>query len=207
MSDCVTIFIVDDDIGVRDALTMLLEAAGYAVQEFQCAADFLATFTLNTQGCLILDVDMPDMDGPSLQEELRRRGARLPVIFLSGHGTIPVTVRAIKAGAMDFLTKPVDGAVLLAHVKKALDQSAAMQKRIESFQSAASRLARLTDREREVLMLAIAGYVSKEIAQLLGISFRTVEIHRAHILRKTGASNMLEVARITGMLDLPQAPH
>jgi FixJ family two-component response regulator len=201
-----TVFIVDDDAAVRDALTMLLEAAGYAVEAFQSAADFLDKLNSDTQGCLILDVNMPDMDGPSLQEELLRRGSRLPVIFLSGHGTIPVTVRAIKAGAMDFLTKPVDGTELLAHVQKALEQGQARQKMIDSYQSAAARLATLTDREREVLNLAISGLVSKEIAQRLGISYRTVEIHRAHILQKTCAPNLLEVARIIGLLESGQSP-
>jgi FixJ family two-component response regulator len=206
MSDPATVFIVDDDVAVRDSLGMLLEAAGYAAEAFQCAADFLDNLTPSTRGCLILDVRMPDMDGLDLQKELIRRGARLPVIFLTGHGTIPATVRAIKAGAMDFLTKPVDGPALLAHVEKALKQGSAQQKRIDSYQAAASRLATLTDREREVLTLAVAGHVSKEIAQRLGISSRTVEIHRAHILQKTGASNLLEVARITGLLESGQEP-
>jgi FixJ family two-component response regulator len=206
MSDPATVFIVDDDVAVRDSLGMLLEAAGYAAEAFQCAADFLDNLTPSTRGCLILDVRMPDMDGLDLQKELIRRGARLPVIFLTGHGTIPETVRAIKAGAMDFLTKPVDGPALLAHVEKALKQGSAQQKRIDSYQAAASRLATLTDREREVLTLAVAGHVSKEIAQRLGISSRTVEIHRAHILQKTGASNLLEVARITGLLESGQEP-
>jgi FixJ family two-component response regulator len=206
MSDHAKIFIVDDDAGVRDALTMLLEAAGYTVEAFQCAAEFLDNYTPRAQCCLILDVHMPDMDGPTLQEELIRRGLRLPVIFLSGHGTIPITVRTIKAGAMDFLTKPVDGSVLLAHVKKALEQGMLLKKQIDSHQSASSRLETLTAREREVLMLAISGHASKEIAQHLGISFRTVEIHRAHVLQKTGASNLLELARIPGMLESLQLP-
>jgi len=202
MSDPAIVFIVDDDAAVGDALTMLLEAAGYTVEVFQSAKDFLDKLTHSTHGCLILDVHMPGMDGPSLQEELLRRGARLPIIFLSGHGTIPVTVRTIKAGAMDFLTKPVDGEVLLNHVQKALEQSSNQKKRSDSHQSAAARLATLTEREREVLALAIAGHVSKEIAQHLGISSRTVEIHRAHILQKTGASNLLEVAHIVGLHEL-----
>jgi FixJ family two-component response regulator len=201
MSDPGTVFIVDDDVAVRDALAMLLEAAGYAVEAFQCAADFLDYLAPGTHGCLILDVRMPGMDGLNLQEELLRRGERLPVIFLSGHGTIPATVRAIKAGAVDFLTKPVDGPVLLAHVQKALDRASAEKIRVDSCQSAASRLATLTARERDVLKLAIAGHASKEIAQRLGISSRTVDIHRAHILQKTGSSNLLEVAHITGLVE------
>lgn len=201
MSERAKIFIVDDDAGIRDALTMLLESADYAVEAFKSAADFLVNFTHPVRGCIILDVDMPDMDGPTLQETLLQRGLQLPVIFLSGHGTIPITVRTMKAGAMDFLTKPVAGDVLLTHVKKALEKHAPFQQQANSRQSIHARLATLTEREREVLKLAISGYASKEIAKSLGISHRTVEIHRAHVLQKTGASNILELAYIAGMLE------
>ncbi len=206
MSEQTRIFIVDDDAGVRDALSMMLEVAGYSVAAFHGAAEFLDSCTPDIRGCMILDVDMPDIDGPTLQDELIRRGFELPVIFLSGHGTIPITVRTIKAGALDFLTKPVEGPVLLAHVQKALAQNVSMKARGFSRQSTALRLASLTEREREVLMLTISGYISKEIAKRLGISYRTVEIHRAHILQKTGASNMLELAHIAGILEFFIAP-
>ena len=191
------VFIIDDDAVVLDSLRMQLEAAGYAVATFYGAEDFLEICTPDTDGCIILDVSMPDMDGPALQEELKRRGLNLPIIFLSGHGTIPLTVRTLKAGAMDFLTKPVKGSVLLARVQEAMEQSSILRKQAQASRSVASRLAMLTDREHEVLKLAVAGHTSKEIAQRLGISFRTVEIHRAHVMQKTGASNMLELARIT----------
>lgn len=191
------VFIVDDDAVVLDSLRMLLEAAGYAVATFHGAEDFLEICTPETHGCIILDVNMPDMDGPALQEELNRRGLQLPIIFLSGHGTIPLTVRALKAGAMDFLTKPVKGSDLLARVQEAMHQCSVLQKQAKEVQSVASRLAMLTERENEVLKLAVEGRTSKEIAQRLGISYRTVEIHRAHVMQKTGASNMLELARIT----------
>jgi FixJ family two-component response regulator len=197
MNDTARVFVVDDDAAVRDALAMLLETAGYEVATFPGAGDFLNICTPGTAGCVILDVDMPDMDGPSLQQELNRRGVLLPVIFLSGYGTIPVTVSTIKAGALDFLTKPVDGSVLLERVREALEKYAQLQK-----QSAlASRLAILTEREREVMRLAVAGHTSKEIAQRLEISYRTVEIHRAHVMQKTGASNLLELARIAGAIN------
>jgi FixJ family two-component response regulator len=191
------VFIVDDDAVVLDSLRMQLEVAGYAVATFHGAEDFLEICTPDTHGCIILDVSMPDMDGPALQEELKRRGLNLPIIFLSGHGTIPLTVRTLKAGAMDFLTKPVKGAVLLARVQEAMEQCSLLRKQAQASQSIASRLAMLTDRENEILKLAVAGHTSKEIAQRLGISYRTVEIHRAHVMQKTGASNMLELARIT----------
>lgn len=196
MSDLDLVFVIDDDEAVRDALTMQLEAAGHAVAAFGTASEFLDVCTRGTRGCIILDVDMPVMDGPALQEELLRRNVQLPVIFLSGKGTIPVTVRTIKAGAMDFLTKPVDGSVLLARVQDALERSSLLQKQSEAFQSVALRLAALTEREREVMKLAVAGQTNKEIGQRLGISYRTVEIHRTHVMQKTGASNLLELARI-----------
>jgi FixJ family two-component response regulator len=197
------VFVVDDDEAVRDALAMLLETAGYTVATFPGAEKFLEACTPYSPGCVILDVDMPDMDGPSLQQELIRRNVQLPVIFLSGHGTIPTTVRTIKAGALDFLTKPVDGSVLLARVQDAFKESARLRKQAEERQSANSRLKCLTERENEVMKLAIAGYTSKEIAQRLSISYRTVEIHRAHIMQKTGASNLLELARIASAVESP----
>lgn len=200
------VFIVDDDAAVRDALAMLLEAAGYAVATFPAASDFLDTCTPSTQGCIILDVDMPEMDGPTLQVELIRRGLRLPVIFLTGKGTIPVTVRAMKAGAIDFLTKPVEGSMLLARVKEALEKGSWQLKRALANQSSSSRLEKLTKREREVMVLAVAGHTSKEIAQRLGISYRTVEIHRAHVMQKTGATNLLELARMANALESRRTP-
>ncbi len=200
------VFVVDDDEAVRDSLAMLLEAAGHPVATFASASDFLDACTPNTLGCVILDVSMPGMDGPALQEEMVRRGMQLPVIFLSGHGTIPTTVRAIKAGALDFLTKPVDGALLLRRVRNALEQISVMQEEAETRRSIAMRLAKLTEREREVMKLAVAGHTSKEIARRLAISFRTVEIHRAHVMQKTGATNLLELARIAEM-ELHPGPH
>jgi len=196
MSDLGYVYIVDDDAAVLDSIRMLLEAAGYAVAVFHGAEDFLEICTPDTQGCIILDVNMPDMDGPALQEELVRRGLHLPIIFLTGHGTIPLTVRTIKAGAVDFLTKPVAGTVLLERVQEAMNKCANLQEQARASQTISARLATLTEREREVMKLAVEGHTSKEIAQRLDISYRTVEIHRAHLMQKSGASNMLELARI-----------
>jgi FixJ family two-component response regulator len=140
------------------------------------------------------------MDGTMLQEELKRRAVRLPIIFLSGQGTIPVTVRAIKGGAVDFLTKPVDGSELLNCVREALKTDLAEQEQDADRQSTASRLSTLTDREREIMLLTIEGRTSKEIARQLSISYRTVESHRAHILRKTGAANLVELARLAAQM-------
>jgi FixJ family two-component response regulator len=196
MSDTGYVFIVDDDAAVLDSMRMMLETAGYSVATFHGAEDFLEICTPDTRGCLILDVNMPNMDGPTLQEELNRRGLHLPIIFLTGHGTIPLTVRTLKAGAVDFLVKPLSGSLLLERVREAMENYAVILERAREAQSIALRLASLTEREREVMKLAVEGYTSKEIAQRLAISYRTVEIHRSHLMQKSGASNMLELARI-----------
>lgn len=190
------IFVVDDDAAVRDSLRMLLKADGLAVETFASGQEFLDACSADTHGCVILDVKMPGMDGTMLQEEMIRRAINLPIIFLSGQGTIPVTVRAIKAGAVDFLTKPVDGTELLRCVRDALKADSLAHEHLADRQSTMSRLSTLTDREREIMQLTIEGQTSKEIARQLDISYRTVESHRAHILRKTGAANLIELARL-----------
>lgn len=190
------VFVVDDDLSVCDSISELLEVAGYTVETFQDAEAFLEICTPETYGCIILDVNMPGMDGPRLQMELARRKLLLPIIFLSGQGTIPLTVRAIKAGAMDFLTKPVKSSILLTRVQEAMEQLSVLRQRTEVSQFIAGRMALLTEREADVMQLAVAGYTNKEIAQRLGISHRTVEIHRSRIMQKTGAPNVLELARL-----------
>ena len=190
------VFVVDDDLSVCDSISELLEVAGYTVETFQDAEAFLEICTPETYGCIILDVNMPGMDGPRLQMELARRKLLLPIIFLSGQGTIPLTVRTIKAGAIDFLTKPVKSSILLTRVQEAMEQLSVLRKRTEVSQFIAGRMALLTEREADVMQLAVAGYTNKEIAQRLGISHRTVEIHRSRIMQKTGAPNVLELARL-----------
>lgn len=191
-----TIFIVDDDAAVRTALSMLLKSAGYTFEAFASAEDFLAACNPECHGCIILDVSMPGMDGPALQQELQRRGVRLPLIFLTGYGDIAMTVRTIKAGAVDFLTKPVDSDILLNRVQEALEQDAHLRGQAYDFQSIASRLAALTNREQEIMTLVVNGYTSKEIAQHVAISFRTVEAYRARIMLKTGARSLPELTRM-----------
>lgn len=190
------VFIVDDDAAVRDSLTLMIEQAHIRVRSFDNARTFLNAYQPDFFGCILIDVKMPDMDGLQLQEELSRRNIVLPVIFLTGHGDIPMSVKAMKAGAVDFLTKPVIRDKLLVCVHAAFIEA---QKRIEdliSSQDAIACLAKLTEREREVMVLAVEGRSNKEIASYLGISFRTVEIHKSKIMLKTGASNLLDLARI-----------
>lgn len=196
MKDQPTIFIVDDDAAVRTALSMLLKSAGYVFEAFASAEDFLAACKPGCSGCIILDVSMPGMDGPALQQELQRRGVRLPLIFLTGYGDIAMTVRTIKAGAVDFLTKPVDSSILLDRIQDALKQDAQLRVQTDDYQSIAARLATLTKREREIMTQVVNGHTSKEIAQHFAISFRTVESYRARIMLKTGASSLPELTRM-----------
>jgi len=187
MSGSPTVFIVDDDKVVRHALSLLIETAGYTVLSFGSAESFLDACSADWRGCLILDVRMPGMDGPTLQKVMMERGIKLPVIFLTAHGNIPLTVRTIKAGAMDFLTKPVEAKVLLERINAALSLNS-------RFVEARERLSSLTEREQEVMELAVAGKSNKAIARELDISPRTVEIHRSRVMHKTNASSLLELA-------------
>jgi FixJ family two-component response regulator len=190
------VHIVDDDEAVRDSLSLLLDTAAFEVECHPSAEAFLSAFRPEQPGCMVLDVRMERMSGPELHAELNRRGCQLPVIYLTAHGNIPMTVRAMKAGAVDFLTKPVDGAALIERVQAALKRSCELLDRQEALAGQRQRLAHLTPREREVMLLALAGSSRKAVAKRLGISHRTVEIHRAHILQKTGAANMLELAQL-----------
>ena len=196
MTQITNVYVVDDDEAVRKSLRMLLKTEGYTVATFASAEEFLTVCNQDTAGCIILDVNMPEMDGPSLQEELNRRGFQLPIIILTGQGSIPITARAFKAGAMDFLTKPVDGTELLSCVKHALEKCTELQSNAAELRAKANRLATLTEREKEIMLLIVAGHANKDIAERLGISYRTVENHRAHIMEKTGASNLLELLSI-----------
>lgn len=190
------VFIIDDDIAVRDSLTMMIEQVGLNVQSFPNAWIFLNTYRPVSFGCIIVDVQMPLMDGLQFQEELLRRKIVLPLIFLTGHGDIPMSVRAMKAGALDFLTKPVIREKLLASINTALLEAEKRTIAIMRNEQITLRLSKLTTREREVMTLAIQGLSNKEIASCLGISHRTVEIYKSHVMHKTGALNLLDLTRI-----------
>jgi RNA polymerase sigma factor (sigma-70 family) len=197
MSAAPTVFVVDDDAAVRDSLALLLETAGFAVETFDGARSFLDAYAPGRAGCVILDVQMPQVSGPQLQAELNRRAVDVPIIFLTGHGDIPTTVRAMKSGAIDFLTKPVEGTALLERVRAALEKSTQLREQAAAAQALLERLGGLTPREREIMVLAAAGQSNKEIARRLGISHRTVEIHRARVMQKTGAANLVELSRLS----------
>lgn len=191
-----TVFIVDDDAAVRDSLSLMIEQEGIKVETYGDGEEFLNVCRIDTCGCAILDIRMPGMDGMQLQQELMRRNIRLPVIFLTGHGDIPMSVKAVKAGAVDFLTKPVTRENLLLSLRSAILESKRLIAQLANGQDAKTKLADLTDREREVMVLAVAGAPNKEIARRLGISHRTVEIHKSKIMHKTGAGNLLDLARL-----------
>ena len=189
------VFIVDDDADVRDSLQLLLEVAGFKVRNFTSAKQFL-TDDSTKHGCLIADIRMPDMSGLELQEEVARRHLDLPVIIMTGHGDVPLAVRAMKAGAVDFLEKPFDEEKMLASVRRALEIGSKARSRVAEARAAQNLLASLTPRERGVLDKLVQGRSNKVVAYELGISPRTVEIHRAHIMGKMEASSLSDLVRV-----------
>lgn len=187
-----TVFVVDDDEAVRDALGMLFRTAGLRVESFASAASFLERELPDRACCLVLDIRMPEMTGTALHDELLRRGARLPVIFVTGHGDIPMAVEAVKKGAHDFIEKPFDESRLLEQVLSAIERPAAPP----ATATRGERLAQLSEREREVLERVLAGKSSRQIAEELYISAKTVEFHRARIMGKLGVRSAAELFRL-----------
>jgi FixJ family two-component response regulator len=199
-----TIHVVDDDQAVREGLSALLTARGYAVRLYPTAEALLDAGPHGRPGCLVVDVRMPGMSGLELQRELKRRGETMPLVVITGHGDVPVAVAALKAGAVDFLEKPFDGDALLAAIGEALARPGAHAAAAADDRAAASRcVAGLTPREREVMDLVAAGLANKVIAHRLGIAVRTVEIHRAHVMEKTGARSLSDLVRLAIKLEGP----
>ncbi|MEB2336610.1 MAG: response regulator transcription factor [Burkholderiales bacterium] len=191
------VYVVDDDEAVRDSMRWLLEANGFRVSSFASAEEFLARLPdPEPIACLLLDVRMPGMSGLELHEELVRRGSTLPLIFITGHGDVPMAVSRMKKGAHDFLEKPFSDAQLRQLVNECLARAAAAQRELRDDRDASERIERLTGRERQVLDLIVAGRLNKQIADDLGISIKTVEAHRANIMDKLGARTMADLMRI-----------
>jgi FixJ family two-component response regulator len=199
MNPAAFIYLVDDDESLRNALQRLLVAAGHQVKAYASAGDFLLE-PPEGPGCLLLDLRMPGPSGLELQDALQRRGISLPVIFLTGHGDLPTGVRAMKAGAVDFLTKPVARDVLLDAIGRALEQDAERRAHHAGDAALRRRFAGLTAREREVFELIVAGKLNKQIGDALGIAERTVKAQRASVMAKLGASNAAELGKISAEL-------
>lgn len=192
-----TIFVVDDDPSVRDALGLLLGVRGYRTAMFASGEDFLKAWKPEWTGCLLVDIRMNGMDGLTLQQELNARGCRIPVIIVTAHGDVAQARAAFKANASDFLEKPFDDVKLIASIEEALDQ--ARQQRDEQLRRARSLdlLRELTPREREVMELVVTGQHNREIGPALGISVRTVEVHKARLMSKLGVDNVADLVRIS----------
>lgn len=194
--DPAVVHVVDDDEAVRDSLRFLLEAAGFAVRVWSDAAALLAD-PPGPSGCVLTDFNMPGVDGLQLQAGLAAQGIGLPVIVMTGYGDVPVAVRAMRAGAVDFLEKPFDEAALLDAVRRALAQNAATRSAAAAAVAARRRLARLTPREREVFDLLVAGHATKAIARALGASPRTIEVHRARVFEKLAVDTLPDLVRLS----------
>jgi len=197
----VIVHIVDDDDSMRVALARLLSAAGYEARTYASAGDFLIAADEPPSGCLLLDLHMPGPDGLALQEVLRRRGHSLPTVFLSGRGDIASSVRALKAGASDFLTKPVQAGVLLEAVRAALEADAPLRAEREERRLLLQRHSTLNERERVVLRQVVQGVLTRQIANGLGVSERTVKACRAAVMEKMGAGSLPELVRLCARLD------
>ena len=192
-----TVFLVDDYAPVRNAISRLLRAAGFVVAAFASAEDFLAQYDPSVWGCLVLDLAMPAVSGLELQNILAEKGSLLPIIFLTAYGDVPKSVQAMKRGASDFLTKPVNDEDLLAAVRVAIEKGRALRQEQAELSEIRARLATLTPREREVLEYVVAGKLNKEIAGDLGTVEQTVKIHRAHVMQKMKAHSVAELVRLT----------
>jgi FixJ family two-component response regulator len=197
-----TVFVVDDDEAVRSSLRLLLKSLGMPAVTHGSAAEFLAAYDPEQPGCIILDVRMPGMNGLQLQDELNRRGAIIPVIFITGHGDVPMAVEAMQHGAFDFLQKPFSDKDLTDRIQRAIATDIRNRTLLGQKDRVRARLAALTRRETQVLQLVTLGKSSKVIAADLGVSQRTVEIHRAHLMEKMGATSLAHLVRMTMIADM-----
>ncbi len=190
-----TIYIVDDDEAMRDSLTWLLEGEGYRVSCFDAAETFLGAWHAGMHGCLVLDVRMPEMSGLELHEKLDALGSHLPIIFVTGHGDVPMAVAALQRGACDFIEKPFHNEELLSRIERALELEGQLAARQLRDGAISRRLEQLTQREREVMQLVVTGRLNKQIADELDISMKTVEAHRARVMEKMGVRTLAELVK------------
>jgi len=199
------VFVVDDDPSMRRSLESLLRSVGLDVHLFSSAQEFMQAKRPDIPGCLVLDVRLPGMSGLTFQEELAKTGIALPVIFVTGHGDVPMTVRAMKAGAVEFLTKPFDDQALLDAVHAAIERDRARRRQAAGLAALQARYDELTAREKEVMKLVVAGRVNKQIAATLELSVVTVKVHRGQVMRKMLAKSVAELVRMADQLGPPGA--
>jgi len=200
------VFVVDDDVSVRESLALLIDSAGWQPETFASAQEFLHRPRVVAPSCLVLDFSLPDLDGLELQKRVAPDRTNMPIIFISGYGDVPMTVRAMKAGAMEFLTKPLTGAVLVSAIQRAIERSRAMIHDEDAMRQLRNCHASLSPRERQVMALVVSGLLNKQVGGELGISEITVKAHRGQVMRKMNAGSLPGLVTMAARLDSRSAP-
>jgi FixJ family two-component response regulator len=197
------VFVVDDDVSVRESLEALIRHAGWKPEIFSSAQDFLSRAREESPSCLVLDVELPDLNGLEVQERVAADSAEMPIIFITGHGDIPMSVRAMKAGAAEFLTKPFERDVLLTAIRRALERSRAALVQTSELRRLKQHYTSLTPREREVFAWVVAGLLNKQVGAELGMTEATVKAHRGQVMQKMKADSLADLVRIAARLEVP----